>query len=368
MKNTASVSRIRALACAGLPPEGFVSAVLEALHGVIPSDRNLFDWTDSDGRIVRYFFEGPIDHAIAKRYFEEFHNRRELEVMPSFKDTIMGKASVMAAAQLDRPEFYRSALYNEIWRPQRLKTRIETVVRKPDGSPLGSLVLYRGPGDRKFTQTEEQLLERIGPYIARGLMARPGDREQGQYSAVPSGQAFVCLSAEGQVTHLSANAHRLLLLAHGDVTPDLAAQLPTMASFPVLATLWRQWQSQGVEFRDCSLQVKNSWGQFVFEGCGLKAAGLAGAAHLHVAISHRELDLVAARRAVASFDLTSAQREVCLLLHAGFSQNAMAEHLGVSPSTVTDHVRKIYARLDVHSAIELVNLMNNRKLNGGDRS
>ena len=367
VKNTAKVSQIRALACAGLPPDGFIAAVLEALHGVIPSDRNLFDWTDSEGRLIRYYFEGPIDHAIAKHYFEEFHNRRELEVMPSFKDTITGKASVVTAAQLDRPAFYESALYNEIWRPQRFKTRIETIVRKPDGSPLGSLVLYRGPGDRKFTSAEEQLLGQIAPYMARGLMARPVGLEHAPLAAVPSTQAYVCLGAEGQMTLLSANAHRLLLLAHGDVTPDLAAQPPTVESFPVLATLWRQWKSQGDAFRDCSLQVKNQWGQCVFEGCGLKASESPDGVRMHVAVSHRELDMVATRRAMASFELTHTQREVCLLLHAGFSQTRVGEHLGVSTATVVDHVRKIYSKLDVHSVLELVNLINARKLGGIER-
>ena len=43
-----------------------VPALLEALHAVVPSYRNLFDWTDSQGRLLRYFIEGPIDAAVAQ--------------------------------------------------------------------------------------------------------------------------------------------------------------------------------------------------------------------------------------------------------------------------------------------------------------
>ncbi|MBQ0960779.1 helix-turn-helix transcriptional regulator [Ideonella sp. 4Y11] len=365
MKNTSKVSQIRALASAGLPPEGFIAAVLEALHGVIPSYRNLFDWTEPDGRLVRYFFEGPIDHEVAKHYFEEFHNQRELEVMPAFRDTITGRASVKTAEQLDQPAFYESALYNEIWRPQRLKTRIETIVRTSSGTPLGSLVLYRGPGDRRFTAADERLLERIAPYIARGLSAPTPTVGAPAYIASPAGLAFVCLGTQGQVTQLSANAHRLLLLAHGDVTPERAAAAPAAESFPVLATLCRQWLAQRDAFQTCSLQVQNAWGQFVFDGCGLKGTQPDGGAQLHVTISHREPNIVAARRAVASFDLTHAQQEVCLLLHAGRTQTEAAEQLGVSVATVVDHVRKIYAKLDVHSVIELVGLINARQSRSG---
>jgi DNA-binding CsgD family transcriptional regulator len=361
MKNTAKVSQIRALSSTGLPPEGFIVAVLEALHDVIPSDRNLFDWTDGEGRLTRYFFEGPVDHAIAKHYFDEFHNRRELEVMPSFKDTVTGKASVMGAAQLDNPEFYRSALYNEIWRPQRLRTRIETIVRRPDGSPLGSLVLYRGPGDLKFTATEERLLQQVAPYVARGLIADTASQCDGRFASSPTTRAFVCLDSDGQVTQLSADAHRLLLLAQGDLTPDSASKAPSLVGCPVLSTLWRQWHGQRDAFRDISMQVKNAWGLFVFQGCSLRAPTSQRGICLHISVSHLEFDFVAARRAVDSFELTPAQKEVCLLIQAGISQTAIAARLRVAPATVIDHVRKIYAKLDVHSTLELVNLINDRK-------
>ncbi len=364
VKHTAKISQIRTLASAGLPSEGFIAALLEVLHNIIPSDRNLFDWTDSEGRLTRYFFEGPVDHAIAKHYFEEFHNRRELEVMPSFKDTVTGKASVMGAAQLDSPEFCRSALYNEIWRPQRLRTRIETIVHRPDGSPLGSLVLYRGPGDPKFTPSEERLLQQLAPYVARGLTTGKTSQCDDRFASIPTTRAIVCLDSRGEVAQLSADAHRLLLLAHGDVTPESASKVPTIVGFPVLSTLWHQWHGQRDGFRDTSLQVKNAWGLFVFEGCVLRAPVTQGGVCLHISVSHREFDLVAARRAVDSFELTPVQKEVCLLLQAGLSKTGIAARLGVAPATVVDHVRKIYSKLDVHSTLELTNQINDRKQRG----
>jgi len=71
--------------------------------------------------------------------------------------------------------------------------------------------------------------------------------------------------------------------------------------------------------------------------------------------------LVAAQRAVDSFELTPAQKEVCLLLQAGLSQTSVAARLGVAPATVVDLVRTIHAKLDVHSTVELINLINDRK-------
>jgi DNA-binding CsgD family transcriptional regulator len=63
--------------------------------------------------------------------------------------------------------------------------------------------------------------------------------------------------------------------------------------------------------------------------------------------------VVAWRRALAGLHLSIAQTEVCALLRAGYTQQQIGAALGVAPSTVADHVRKIYGRLDVHSVREL---------------
>ncbi len=126
-----SIAALRALCALKLHPEVLIPAVLEALHGLVPSYRNLFDWTDEEGRLVRYFIEGPVDADIARLYFDEFHNRREAEAMPAFHTLHRAPPGVRGADELDHPAFYRSALYNEIWRPQGFLTRLEAVVRGP---------------------------------------------------------------------------------------------------------------------------------------------------------------------------------------------------------------------------------------------
>lgn len=99
MKNAAAIAYIRELCSLGLTGELLIPALLESMHRVIPSARNLFDWVNAEGRIQRYYFEGPIDHAIAKHYFDEFHNRREAEAMPRYVDVIRGDATIRSAEE-----------------------------------------------------------------------------------------------------------------------------------------------------------------------------------------------------------------------------------------------------------------------------
>ncbi len=352
MNRSAAIASVRSLCSLGLPGEQLVPALLEALHRIIPSARNLFDWTDAEGNLVRYFFEGPIDAQVARHYFEEFHNRREREAMGGFREAVLGRATVRSARELDRPEFYRSALYNEIWRPQRLHTRVEAIVRGTAGRPLGSLVLYREKGEDAFTAAEERLLADLVPYVARGLECESVAGTE--FVARRERRAVLSLTRDGALMHLSEDAQKMLLLSHGGITPESAGRAPRSADFPTLAMLADQIRShRDASRRQVVLTVDNAWGRFVFEAQPLAAAAEGLAPAIHVSIQHQEPRAVAWRRALGGLDLSIAQTEVCALLRAGYTRQAIAATLGIAPSTVADHMKKIYDRLDVHSAREL---------------
>ena len=359
MKRSGPLSQLRALAAMGMSEDAFVMAFLEALHGVIPSSRNLFDWTNSSGELVRYYFEGPVDHSINEHYFEAFHNKLEAEAMPMFRDAVMGRAVIHSAKELDRPEFFRSALYNEIWRPQRLHTRIEAVVRNVRQQPLGSLVLYRGPGERKFTQEDEVLLERIVPYVARGLEGAARDEQSStEYVGHSGRRAAIILGKDGVLERLSPDALKLLLMSHGGITPDAASRSPSRHDFATLTAVWHLTQSsQGIDGQDVKLTVENASGRFLYQACALRPLDRDASPSLHVTLQHFEPQLVAIRRALDSLSLTAAQKEICVHLRRGCSHAEIANIVGTRESTVVDHVKKIYSRLDVHSVHELSSLL-----------
>src|SRR5688572_3910836 len=158
--------------------------------------------------------------------------------MPAFKQSVMGRAVVRSAAELANQRFFRSALYNEIWKPQGLHTRIEAIVRSVREEPIGSLVLYRESGDAPFDAADEKLLEALVPYIARGLetaTALPSD-----YVESGARRAVLSLSGEGRLLHVSQDAHKLLLLSHGGITPETASRQPEDRDYPTLALLVEQ--------------------------------------------------------------------------------------------------------------------------------
>lgn len=329
--------------------------LLEELHRLIPSARNLFDWTDAEGNLVRYYFEGPIDQEVARLYFEEFHNAKEGQAMTGFREAVTGRAHVQSAAELDTPEFRRSALYNEIWRPQGLDSRIEAVVRGIDGRPLGSLVLYRGPRDPPFTADDESLLGRLVPYVSRALETPP--QAVREYTAAAAERAVLSLSSAGELLHLSRDAHKMLMLAHGGISPASVSSAPRVADFPTLSALCHQLRRHDEQrSTGVTLTLENSWGRFHFDGQVLVPVHDSLPVIL-VTIERYGSRAMGLRRALTRLPLSNAQREVCILLHAGQTQREIANALGVAVSTVSDHVRSIHTRLDVHSTQELITLI-----------
>ena len=353
------MAALRALCSLKLHPEVLIPAVLEALHAAVPSYRNLFDWTDERGRLVRYFIEGPIDAQIAQLYFDEFHNRREAEAMPRF-ETLHGlPTGVRGADDLAHAGFYRSALYNEIWRPQGFHTRLEAVLRDRDGRLIGSLVLYRQPGDTSFTRADEQRLASLLPPLAAALAATGPAVADDRHVNAPDAPETLLLTLQGDVCHTSPGAHRLLLMAEGGASrASLSKPLDLLAGrlIPMLLARLRERALAGPAQSVApppSITHETAAGQFVASGLLLRPVQRGAAPLAQITLRRLEHHRVALERALRHLPLTPGQIEVCRALYHGGSHSGIGQQLGVAPATVVDHVRKVYQALDLRSAMEL---------------
>lgn len=343
-KKSRELARLRELCALDLPTPLVMPALLAELHALVPSSRNLFDWCDGAGALTRYCVEGPVDEAVARLYFDEFHNRREAEAMPSFAQALRSGAVLNSAAQLDTARFLNSALYAEIWRPQQFRYRVELIVRSPYGQPLGSLVLYRGPGERCFTPAEEARLLPLLPHLAQALLRDAVPRcASPHWQPVPEPAESLLLDEAGQLRHGSAGARRLLMMA------GPGPGLPTDAAQGVLAEL-----HAAARMGPATRQVDSPWGRFEFRARRLEALDGASACWTEVRLRRFEPRELADERRLQGFELSVGQTAVARLLLQGLAQAEVARRLAVAPSTVVDHTRKLYQRLGVRSVRELV--------------
>ncbi len=353
-----TMASLQALAAMGLPAGVLVPALLEALHGVVPSSRNLFDWADPDGRLLRYFIEGPIDAAVARLYFDEFHNRREAEAMPRFDSLALAPQGVRGPQDLAHERFYGSDLYRAIWRPQGLHARLEAVLRGRGGLLLGSLVLYRGPQDAPFSAAEAARLAGCVPLLATAIerAARMPPAAERQVAS-PEPAETLLLALDGRINHASAGAHRLLLMADGGASREaLSRPLPQLAG-GLLALLLARLRERGAAPAigpPLTVTLATPAGIVTAQGTVLAPQQPGSEPLVQVSLRRLEPQRVALERALRGLPLTPGQMAVCreLLLRGG-TQAEIGTRLGVATATVIDHLRKVYDTLDLASAAEL---------------
>lgn len=376
MRTDRALAALRDLCAARLGVEALVPALLETLHTLVPSQRNLFDRTDARGRLMQYWIEGPVDTAIAGLYFSEFHNRRETEVMPAFESLAHQPAGVRGAAELEHAAFYRSALYNEIWRPQQLHSRLEAVLRGPDGALLGSLVLYRGPGDPRFTRNDEQRLTQVLAPLAAAISSAGGPLPAAErHVPAPEPPETLLLALDGTLRHASAGAFKLLWQAEGGIRPGHLDRSTTPPGRPLLGLLLSRLREsgagptargQGLATPACAAAAAATVthttpaGQLLATATLLApvpppgpAPGAALEPLVHVSLRRLEPHRVALERALRRLPLTAGQAAVCREVHAGRTHAEIATRLGVAPATVVDHVRKLYRSLALRNTHEL---------------
>jgi DNA-binding CsgD family transcriptional regulator len=348
LKKSRELSRLRELCALDLPTPLVMPTLLAELHAFVPSSRNLFDWCDGDGALSRYCVEGPVDERIARLYFDEFHNKREAEAMPSFAQTIASGAVLNSALRLDNARFLGSALYAEIWRPQGFRYRVELIVRSREGQPLGSLVLYRGPGEPCFTAAEEARLLPLLPHLAQALSRDAVPRcAPEQWQPAPEAAEVLLLDETGRLGHASAGARRLLQQADPGTGPGPQSAQPSAPA--LLAGLHAAAQDGPV-----TQWVDSAWGRFECSARRLDAVDGGASRWTQVQLRRFEPRELADERRLQGFELSSGQAAVARLLIKGLAQAEVAQRLGVAPSTAIDHIRKLYQRLGVRSVRELV--------------
>ena len=73
-----------------------------------------------------------------------------------------------------------------------------------------------------------------------------------------------------------------------------------------------------------------------------------------ITIEHQEPVKLKALRAMQNLSLSPTQREVALLMTQGLSNEKISQRLRNKPTTVKDHIGKIFTKLNIHSREELL--------------
>ncbi|WKJ90060.1 helix-turn-helix transcriptional regulator [Methylomonas montana] len=348
MKPNHALAYLRQICCSGLSREIAIAEFLRAVPLLIPSNSNTFSVSDLQLR-PNYHLAGfdvgdmaGIIHSITEDFNTPARTKRAANWFSQHK--------AVRDPKIIEASFYLTDFYNLIFR--QFDMHHVLWVRIPlNAENSGVLGLYRPANQKPFDSHDQTQLTRLMPYVFHAYHAA----NEVDFEPSPDGTSgMIIMNPQGDMLYQSPEAKLLLREARFPrLLTDQRAEDRLQAK---LAELCRNLCSisRGQEAPPPSFTHAGSNGQFQFraywlEGCQRQPGGLIG-----ILIEHREPLVLKVLRGMRDLPLSPAQRDVTLLLARGLTPEQICSCLHIKPSTLKDHIGKIYQKLDIHQREELL--------------
>jgi DNA-binding CsgD family transcriptional regulator len=355
VKNSKAIAYLRQLCCLGLSKELVVSEFLRAVRSVIPSDNNVCT-------MLKPPFQ--IDHHIMGFDVSELANL-PIEIMATIftpecevrSAAWFSQHPVLTDTGLWDKAYYSSDAYNLVWRPLDQHHMLWASVLQY-GKPVALLGLFRPKQQQPFNSDEQVLLPRLMPYVAHALgMA---SKEAVLYDEKGT-SGLVIMNSLGNMLYQSPEAKRLLFLADCPVINvfegiNTIGGHSTVNLLSILKQICLNLDGifQGKTTAPPVWSLTNGHGRFVFRAYGLEQQNHEPGGLVGINIELQEPKILKIVRALQDFPLSPIQKEVAILLAQGLSNEKIGERLHIKLTTVKDHVRKIFVKLDIDHREELL--------------
>lgn len=348
MTKNHALAYLRQICCSGLSREIAIAEFLRAVPLLIPSNSNTFSVTN---KLLRpnYHLAGfdvgdmaAVIHSIADEFHTPARNQRAASWFSQHK--------AVRDPKIVDASFYLNDLYNLIYR----QFDMHHVMWMPvplDAGNSGVLGLYRAANQNPFDSRDQTQLMRLVPYVFHAYQAA----NEVDFEPSPDGTSgMMIMNPQGDMLYQSPEAKLLLREARFPrLLTDQRAEDRLQAKLAELCGNLRSIYC-GQEAPPPSFTHAGPNGQFQFraywlEGCQQQPDGLIG-----ILIEHREPLVLKVLRGMRDLPLSPTQRDVALLLARGLALEQICSCLHIKPSTLKDHIGKIYQKLDIHQREELL--------------
>ena len=274
-----------------------------------------------------------------------------------------------AALSRDR-DFAHSAFFDYVIRPEG---RFHCLIATPYVTPTRRYHLIVGRPQRSpgFCRTDARILRALMPYVARLIRLENGAAAaQAKSDALMS--AFDCLaenvivlSERAEVEFVNAGAKRLLALRDGLQVERSALRSPDPATTALLArTVSAVTAAGGPEEMALHLPRPSRCPPFQVRvrrvNTFTRPPDSSSPARAMLLIQQPEpKHLVDGWSVGKLYSLTEKELDVAVLLARGQDLRAASSTLGISYQTARSHLRKVFAKTDLHRQSDLVRLVLN---------
>jgi DNA-binding CsgD family transcriptional regulator len=337
--------RLETLAGAGLDAEDARYAAIETLRPALAFARWCWPITDP-GSTLSISGIGEIDFWPSLPRLAALEEHGDVTSKPWLA---LGPRASIALSAATRGDLARSRRWRECLRPYGIGDELMTVCRDRHGC-WGSVELMRDSGDASFDEEDERLLDELAPVLGtliRRSLVRSWQAERGE--SRPLLPATLILDAELDPSSWTPTLRDWLdeLPGGGEMLPPAVYELGARILTPGEA-------ATGLPAR---VRIRTRTGLWAV----LEGAPLVGGEHGRVAITVRAatgdeiFDLLC-----KTYDLTRRERQLVSLAVDGLDTKQLAQALSISPYTVQDHLKAVFAKTRVRSRRELISRLAGR--------
>jgi DNA-binding CsgD family transcriptional regulator len=275
------------------------------------------------------------EHVVAACWNEQ----AEADVC-KFRDLARSRRRVTALTA-QQAEARQSPRWRNLIVPDGWRQELRAVAVDDRGHCWGSITAFRD-GCRPFTDQETAAVDReLSQIAARLARAMVGGTAPGQ----PVGSASLWLSRDGELRFATPVGRQWLAQLDAPQTPGRAQTI--LAGLAVKVTT----AAAGTP-RPVSLRARGTRGQWV--GLyGEPVTGPDGREHGISVVIGPARPAVVLPMLAAAYGLTAREQQVVRGVLAGYSTRQISARLGISGYTVQDHLKAIFAKVDVSSRGEL---------------
>ncbi|HJQ07508.1 MAG TPA: helix-turn-helix transcriptional regulator [Nocardioides sp.] len=261
-----------------------------------------------------------------------------------FRDIARTETGVGTLADVTGGHLGRSTRHNEFLQPQGYDDELRATMRA-GSSTWGVVSLFRDRGRARFDQDETTLLRQLGPIIATGLrrlalLESPPPTDQ-------DAPGTALYSIDGELISLDAQAERWLNEFAG---PDWMSKPVSTSIMSATLARARPGKEAGVQ---AAARLRTPAGRWLVLRASCLASPSGVPTGLALSVGPAKSSQIAPI-VVEAYGLTPRERQITEGVARGLSNAEMADQMFLSPYTVRDHLKAIFAKVGVGSRGELV--------------
>lgn len=314
------------------------------LRRIVPFDGST--WFATDPSTVLATLPVRVENVQDGECVTFWEREHQVEDVLLFRDLARSRTGVGTLHHATAGTPTRSARAREFLRPQGYDDELRAAFRT-GSSTWGVVALFRGQERTPFTDRELRILGELGPEIAAAL--RRIATRRADATAEDDAAGTLLYDADGRMLSLDAAASRWLdeLAGPGwsSDTPELSMVSAAISRAPMVAT--------GREGFPAASRMRARSGRWIV----LHASSLhhpdGSAGPIAVTIGPAKSSQIAPI-IIEAYGLTPREQEITQAVARGLSNAEIAAALHLSPYTVRDHLKAVFAKVGVATRGELV--------------